>query len=79
MKGSTMRIFLTGVSCVGKSTLGRKMGDSDIDKELSLFLDSLGEFSVSAIKENSFTFYHIFFLMVCWRRSSVNEHESNHA
>lgn len=49
------------VTCIEKwrSLDLRKMGDSDIDKELSSFLDSLGEFSVSAIKENSFTLWRL--------------------
>jgi shikimate kinase len=41
-----MRIFLTGVSCVGKTTIGKKMGELlgvrffDLDKEIESFFET---------------------------------------
>ena len=45
-QGSQMRIFLTGVSCVGKTTIGKKMGELlgvrffDLDNEIESFFET---------------------------------------
>jgi shikimate kinase len=59
VQGIQMQIFLTGVSCVGKTTIGKKIGELlgikffDLDQEI----ENLFETSIEGLQDRFFTIH----------------------